>query len=442
MNSYPLVRYFSNDPIQSFELLVKNSENNNELLEKLYDPRASLYHYALGLQIASMNILKDHKNIAILSESNFLKILANIEDSLMEFSLLELSHIIFFIRIIKSHKIKRMFTKEFEKRIIYRVSNEIEYADNKKMILDLYHNLGLMQRINPQIERKILEILRMQKEFLSIPEVNKIFTAGYYANMASSRILLLETIKYLENMQLENALNSDLIGLLNILQKIDERFAIGSKVINRLIEIIRERNNQLDINEIRQILEFYVNNDDYSRSLLYECLYHLENNYSGIQKRELLDIIKHISGLFRKNKRIKLSKNLLKLLDKDVKSKLEQQIIGFVEAGNLLIDYSYIHSVLPESFNRETFSNYLGNRRNPGLWEILIIRGFSAYENIEIQNIMLNIQETISVLSNSSYNVKLCAIENILNTRNFEKNNKLRDILNAILTNICKNISN
>ena len=113
----PGLRPFSNDPTLGLEISIKASRTNAEIFEFLKNPQVSPYHYALSLRVIGKNISKSSSEYEFVASSDFSLIKKQIETHYIEFSLPELAHIVYFIRILSNSQKPRVFDKEVEKSI-------------------------------------------------------------------------------------------------------------------------------------------------------------------------------------------------------------------------------------------------------------------------------------------------------------------------------------
>lgn len=407
------------------------------------DPMASVFDYASALKIAAFNIHNNSKDNTFLKLADFEKIKEKIEKSIHEYSFAELTSIIFFIRTLDSHKIKKVFSKECEKNVIFRAIEETEYMHDKSNIIELYLNLGLIQRTSMKIEKKILEILR-NNEYLSHSDIGKILNGAFYSKRVSSKGILMETIKYIENINFSMALNSELIDYFEILQKIDERFSLGFKLFSKLTEIVKERVHSLRFEEIERILNFYSKTDNFERSLLYMALVQLElvlSERNTNSKFLFLSSLKHLAQMGKNGKNIKLSNSLKEKLNAVTVDYLSESLIGPLEVGDLIVNYSYLYKRLPDSF-LPAFVKF-ADFKMVGLWEFLAIRGFSKFNRVIIaEDIIKSRSETHNAIVVSSFNVKLSVIYNIAHTTDYSQEKYLPEYLNVCVTEIMKKIEN
>lgn len=357
----PGLRPFSNDPTIGLEISIKASRTNAEIFEFLKNPQVSPYHYALSLRVIGKNISKSSSEYEFVASSDFSSIKKQIETHYIEFSLSELAHIVYFIRILSNSQKPRVFDKEVEKSILSRANTDIEYVNDKALAIDLYLNLALIQATSAKTDAKILSYLRDPNEYFSISQLLLLLSGGYHSKKNSSKFLILETIRKLEALDISLLKNEELTDLLQILAKIDQRYSIGSVFLNNLLVFLSERVEYFDYSDFDNILGFYALSDDYDRSLLYQTLNAFENsltNKNPPDKFCMLRII-HNLALLKKSLFIKLSPDLLEKINKFIEKASLDQKLGFVEMGRVLIDYSYLYKSLPENMEAilETFYN-------------------------------------------------------------------------------------
>lgn len=434
-------RYFHSESESGMERLFKSCKNNYDIMKKLNSRDQSPYNYSLGLRYAGINLTKNINDFGFVKTQEFKSVMIMVEKSIDEFSIDELSSLVFFIRVLENKRIKNVISKEFEKAIISRAATKAEYTDNKRILIDLYLNLGILKRSFWNIEHKILELLRNPEGVLEMNDLKMILTGAYDSNRTSSRLLAIEAIKFLENFNISIKTSSELIPFISIIQKIDERFSIGYRVVNDILDILLERLEYFQINEIQNILNFYSHTNNFDRTLLYKsilCLEKILENNENIEKRILLDIAEDLGGISKNYPNITINHKVLEYLTDRWSSLIQAKSIAHMELCSLLISYSYTAREISNKFLK-VIKEYFAESRD-GIWTLMINR---ALTNLSKPNeLHLDYESLKSNFCISSYNIKMASIEHIIKTNQYANNKILLSLLDSCINNILSKIEN
>ena len=428
------------DPLES---QVINSSSNTELVKLLKDSKLSLNVCVLSMHAAALNINKDFTDLDILRSPHFDAIVKRIERLSSKLTFQDLCNIIFLIRTLDSCKVKRVFTKDFEKYVFFKAIEEVRDAHDKKTVIELYCNLSVLQKATFKLENKILQILGQKENNFTIAELQKLMIGASASSKVYTRITVMEIVKCIEKMHVESFSIRELTATLNPLQLIDQRYAIGDRLVARVIDNILLNISALDYLDIREIMLFYSNTDHFNTDLLHESLVRLtellRTSPETLNKLNFLHIHRYLGLIVKPSSNLKLTADLLEGMDMVAQRYLDNKEFGYMEIGRFLVAYSHISPCLSPSFKIKLVE-FMSNGPE-SLWQLFAVQGLSKLDSsIPVSFIIKDIAKTHGNILGGSYKVKLDALDCILSTQDYLQKPYLGDLLQLIIADIMRKI--
>ena len=438
----PLFRYFTSiDPLES---KIRNSASNTELVNLIKHNKLQWNACILTIRVAALNIQKSFQDTESLKSSHFNGILKRLEDSRSQLTFLDACDIVFLIRTLDSYKAKKVFSREFEKFVITKAADEVNNTQDKNTVIELYSNLAYLEKTTFRVNAKLVQILETNEGKFTVSELQKLIMSAFVSSRVYAKFTMLELVKYIEKMPVENFSTNELTMILNPLQLLDQRYSIGYKLITRIIDNLLLNISSLDYSDIGEILLFYSNTDHFSRDLLNESLIKLTDllrtSPESLHKLALLHIHRYLGSIATRNIHIKYPQNLLEGLDKVSQRFLVNKDFGYMEIGRFLVSYSQLSPCLPPSF-KSPLLELMANGQD-GLWQIFAIQGLSKLDpSIPMHAIIKNPAKTHDSILNGTYNIKLDAVHCIISIKDYKQKPFLVELLQSLVSEIMSKIN-